>query len=75
MKHFVPFNKRGNVEMSESKLKEMLSDAYKEGYIKGQIDHVIKKAPTFALDNNRAEEKKKDFIQNGKVIVFRATIL
>lgn len=75
MKHFVPFNKSGNVEMSEKELKQMLADAYKEGYIQGQIDHVLNTAPDFSIDKEVRSEKKKEFTQNGKVLVFRATIL
>ena len=75
MKHFVPFNKSGNVEMSEGQLKEMLSDAYQEGYIQGQIDHILQTAPDFAIAKERENEKKKNFTLNGKTIIFRATIL
>jgi hypothetical protein len=75
MKHFVPFNKNGNVELSEKELKDMLSDAYREGYVKGQIDHILNTAPDFAINEERESEKMREFTLNGKTLVFRATIL
>jgi hypothetical protein len=75
MKHFVPINKLGNVEMSEKQLKSMLSDAYKEGYVQGQIDHILNNAPDFAIAEARQEQSKKKFSENGKTFIFRATIV
>lgn len=75
MKHFVPFNQNGNVEMSKDQLKTMLSDAYQEGYVKGQIDQILNHAPEFAMAEEREEQKKRKFSENGKVYIFRATII
>lgn len=75
MKHFVPFNKSGKVEMSEKDLKQMLSEAYREGYVQGQIDHILNTAPDFSIADGHEEQKKKQFSENGKVMIFRATIL
>lgn len=75
MKHFVPFNKNGNVEISAKDLKDMLAEAYKEGYVQGQIDHVLKKSPSFSMQEDGESRKEKDFCQNGKTLIFRATIL
>ena len=75
MKYFIPYNKNGKVELSDAQLKTMLSDAYKEGYCQGQIDHVLNTSPDFAIDDDREDEKMREFTMNGKTLVFRATIL
>ena len=75
MKHFVPINGRGNVEMSEEQLKKMLSDAYREGYTQGEIDYIIRTAPDFAMAESREKQKKNTFSENGKTFIFRATII
>lgn len=75
MKYFVPFNKNGQVELSEKELKQMLSDAYQEGYVQGKIDHILNNAPDFAIAEDRENQKKKEFSENGKTFLFRATIL
>ena len=75
MKRFIPFNKNGNVEMSEKELKKMLSEAYQEGYIKGQTDQILNNSPDFAIAEDREEKKEKEFSQDGKILIFRATIL
>ena len=76
MKYFVPFNKNGNVELSEKELKKMLSEAYREGYAEGKKDQVIENAPQFELAEKHGESKKKaEFSKDGKILAFRATIL
>lgn len=75
MKHFVPINKEGNVEMSEKQLKVMLSDAYREGYVQGKIDQILNASPDFAIAEGRSSNKEKNFVKNGKTLIFRATIL
>jgi len=75
MKRFIPFNANGKVEMSEEQLKEMLSEAYREGYVKGQIEQILNNAPDFALVEERSIQKEKEFSENGKTFLFRATII
>lgn len=75
MKHFFPFNKNGKIEISENQLKKMLADSYKEGYVQGQIDHVLNTAPDFAIADERSTKKEKTFFKDKKVLIFRANIL
>lgn len=75
MKHFLPFNKEGNIEIGEKQLKAMLSDAYREGYVQGKIDHILNNAPDFAILKDREDQKKKTLSGDGKTLIFRATIL
>ena len=71
MKRFFPINEKGNVEISQSRLKEILSDVYEEGYAQGKCERVIDNAPKFELSS----KKETVFHQKEGVLIFRATIL
>lgn len=74
MKVFMPINQNGNVEIRPEKLKELLADAYQDGYAKGQIDQILSEAPKFEIADARKEQRKKQFSVDGKLLIFRATI-
>lgn len=74
MKIVLPINEKGNVEISTERLEELLSDSYRDGYVQGQIDHVLNTSPDFAISENREEQKKKNLSDKGKPLMFRATI-
>lgn len=75
MKHFAPLNKNGNVEISVEELNRMLEETYAEGYAKGKSDQILKSAPSFAIDDRKSKKDKKIFSENGKILIFRATII
>lgn len=75
MKYFLPFNKNGKIELTEKALKEILADSYREGYVQGEIDCILHNAPDFSLEDSKVNNKEKEFSDNGKTIVFRATVI
>ena len=75
MKVFTRINKDGMIEVSKEDLNSMLLESYREGYADGQIDKIIRDAPSFDLSDNHESAKKQTFSTDGTTLIFRATIL